>query len=82
MGTVGILIGLLLGGNFLYVATGIGIVLGLGIGLIGGRRFFIGMSSLENVKFQKSPASDGFISVSLKANVQKFQDFPPPVVFY
>ena len=43
MGTVGILIGLLLGGTFLYVATGIGIVLGVGIGLIGGRRFFIGI---------------------------------------
>ena len=43
MGTVGILIGLLLGGTFLYVATGIGAVLGVGIGLIGGRRFFIGV---------------------------------------
>ena len=43
MGTVGILIGLLLGGTFLYVATGMGIVLGVGIGLIGGRRFFIGV---------------------------------------
>ena len=43
MGTVGSLIGLLLGGTFLYVATGMGIVLGVGIGLIGGRRFFIGV---------------------------------------
>jgi len=43
MGTVGSLIGLLLGGTFVYVATGMGIVLGVGIGLIGGRRFFIGV---------------------------------------
>jgi hypothetical protein len=43
MGTVGVLIGLLMGGSFLYVATGLGLVLGLGIGLIGGRRFFIGI---------------------------------------
>jgi len=43
MGTVGVLIGLLMGGWFLYVATGLGLVLGLGIGLIGGRRFFIGI---------------------------------------
>lgn len=43
MGTVGVLIGLLMGGSFLYVATGMGLVLGVGIGLIGGRRFFIGI---------------------------------------
>ncbi len=43
MGTVGVLIGLLMGGVFFYIATGIGLVLGFGIGLIGGRRFFIGI---------------------------------------
>jgi hypothetical protein len=43
MGTVGVLIGLLMGGVFFYVATGLGVVLGIGIGLIGGRRFFIGI---------------------------------------
>ena len=43
MGAVGVLIGLLMGGAFLYAATGIGLVLGVGIGLIGGRRFFVGI---------------------------------------
>ncbi len=43
MGTVGVLIGLLMGGVFLYFASGIGLALGFGIGLIGGRRFFIGI---------------------------------------
>ncbi len=43
MGTVGGLIGVLLGGAFLYVATGMGVLLGVGIGLLGGRRFFAGI---------------------------------------
>lgn len=43
MGTVGVLIGLLMGGAFLYAATSIGLVLGVGIGLMGGRRFFVGI---------------------------------------
>ncbi len=43
MGTVGALIGVLLGGAFLYVATGMGLFLGLGIGLLGGRRLFVGI---------------------------------------
>jgi len=43
MGTVGVLIGLLMGGAFLYAATSIGLALGIGIGLIGGRRFFVGI---------------------------------------
>ncbi len=43
MGTVGALIGILLGGAFLYVATGMGLLLGMGIGLLGGRRFFAGI---------------------------------------
>ena len=43
MGAVGVLIGLLMGGAFFYAATGIGLVLGIGIGLIGGRRFFVGI---------------------------------------
>ena len=43
MGTVGALIGVLLGGAFLYVATGMGLLLGLGVGLLGGRRFFVGI---------------------------------------
>lgn len=37
------LIGIAMGGAFFYVATGLGLVLGVGIGLIGGRRFFIGI---------------------------------------
>ncbi len=43
MGTVGVLIGILLGEAFLYVTAGLGITLGAGIGLIGGRRFFLGI---------------------------------------
>lgn len=43
MGTVGILIGVLMGGAFLYVASGLGLLLGVGIGCIGGRGFFLGI---------------------------------------
>lgn len=43
MGTVGELIGMLLGGAFFYVAAVLGLILGMGIGLIGGRRFFLGI---------------------------------------
>ena len=43
MGTVGVLIGILLGDSFLYFASGLGVILGIGIGLIGGRRFFLGI---------------------------------------
>lgn len=41
MGTVGTLIGLLMGGGLLPVAIGIGIVLGTVVGIFGGRRFLI-----------------------------------------
>ena len=43
MGTVGVLIGVLMGGVFFYVAAVLGLILGMGIGLIGGRRFFLGI---------------------------------------
>lgn len=43
MGTVGVLIGMLMGGPFFYVAAAMGLILGTGIGLIGGRRFFLGI---------------------------------------
>ena len=43
MGTVGVLIGILMGDAFLYFASGLGVLLGVGIGLIGGRRFFLGI---------------------------------------
>ena len=43
MGTVGVLIGVLMGGAFFYVAAVMGLILGMGIGLIGGRRFFLGI---------------------------------------
>ena len=39
MGTVGTLIGVLMGGGFLPVAVGLGILLGAGVGMFGGRRF-------------------------------------------
>ncbi|WP_447970846.1 hypothetical protein [Nitrospira sp. M1] len=41
MGTVGTLIGLLMGGGYLPVAVVIGITLGAGVGMFGGRRFFL-----------------------------------------
>ncbi|GJL66788.1 MAG: hypothetical protein NPIRA05_17590 [Nitrospirales bacterium] len=41
MGTVGTLIGLLMGGGYLPVAVVIGITLGAGVGIFGGRRFFL-----------------------------------------
>jgi len=41
MGTVGTLIGLLMGGGYLPVAIVIGITLGAGVGMFGGRRFFL-----------------------------------------
>lgn len=43
MGTVGTLIGLLMGGGFLIVAVILGMVLGAGVGLIGGRRLLMGI---------------------------------------
>ena len=41
MGTVGALIGVLMGGGFFPVAVGLGILLGAGVGMCGGRRFFL-----------------------------------------
>jgi hypothetical protein len=41
MGTVGVLIGVLLGSGMVPVAGGIGILLGSVVGLFGGRRFLI-----------------------------------------
>ncbi len=41
MGTVGTLIGVQMGGGFIPVAVGLGIVLGAGVGMFGGRRFFL-----------------------------------------
>jgi hypothetical protein len=41
MGTVGALIGVLMGDELVAVATGIGVVLGTVIGMFGGRRFLI-----------------------------------------
>ena len=41
MGTVGTLIGVLMGGGYLPVALTIGIFLGAGVGMFGGRRFFL-----------------------------------------
>ena len=41
MGTVGTLIGVLMGGGFLPVAVGLGCLLGAGVGMFGGRRFFL-----------------------------------------
>jgi hypothetical protein len=43
MGTVGILIGLLMGGGAVTVGTGLGILLGTVVGLLGGRRFLVGI---------------------------------------
>ncbi|RMH06534.1 MAG: hypothetical protein D6704_07180 [Nitrospirae bacterium] len=43
MGTVGVLIGLLMGDGFLIVATSVGLLLGVGVGMLGGRRFFLGI---------------------------------------
>lgn len=40
MGTVGTLIGGFMGGGYLPVAIGLGVVLGAGVGVFGGRRFF------------------------------------------
>ncbi|TAJ07646.1 MAG: hypothetical protein EPO61_12280 [Nitrospirae bacterium] len=41
MGTVGSLLGLLMGGGVLPIAIGIGLVMGTVVGLFGGRRFLI-----------------------------------------
>jgi len=41
MGTVGILIGLTIGERYFPFAVGIGVALGAGVGILGGRRFFI-----------------------------------------
>lgn len=41
MGTVGTLIGLIMGGGMMPVAIGIGVVLGAVVGFLGGRRFLI-----------------------------------------
>jgi hypothetical protein len=41
MGTVGTLIGLIMGGGMMPVAIGLGLVLGAVVGFLGGRRFLI-----------------------------------------
>ena len=41
MGTVGVLIGLLMGGGAFPIATGLGLVLGTVVGILQGRRFLI-----------------------------------------
>ncbi len=41
MGTVGTLIGLIMGSEFMPLATGIGLVMGGVVGFLGGRRFLI-----------------------------------------
>ncbi len=41
MGTVGTMIGLIMGGSVFPVATGLGLVLGAVVGVLGGRRFLI-----------------------------------------
>jgi len=41
MGTVGALIGFIMGGRLMPVAVGVGLVLGGVIGLLGGRRFLV-----------------------------------------
>ena len=41
MGTVGTLIGLIMGGGMMSVAIGVGSILGAGVGFLGGRRFLI-----------------------------------------
>ncbi|MFM8552699.1 MAG: hypothetical protein ACKOCD_10415 [Nitrospiraceae bacterium] len=41
MGTVGTLLGLLMGGGVLPIAIGLGLVMGLVVGLFGGRRFLV-----------------------------------------
>jgi len=41
MGTVGTLLGLLMGGLVLPVAVGVGVLLGTVVGIFGGRRFLI-----------------------------------------
>lgn len=41
MGTVGTLLGLLMGGGVLPIALGIGLVMGTVVGLFGGRRFLV-----------------------------------------
>jgi hypothetical protein len=41
MGTVGLLIGLLMGSGMMPVTAGIGVVLGMAVGIFGGRRFLV-----------------------------------------
>lgn len=41
MGTIGTLLGLLMGGGVLPVAIGVGVLLGAVVGIFGGRRFLV-----------------------------------------
>lgn len=41
MGTVGTLIGMIMGGGLMPVAIGVGVVMGVVVGFLGGRRFLI-----------------------------------------
>ncbi len=95
MGTVGVLIGLLLGGSFLYFASVLGVVLGAGIGLIGGRRFFLGIfvgtflggalawavSGPENITVGagSGAAMGGFLGIWISMLIDVFWRKPGPV---
>jgi len=79
MGTVGVLIGLLIGGGALPIATGLGLVLGTVVGIFQGRRFLISilvgaalggalawaLAGPERISIGAGAAMGGFLGVNI-----------------
>jgi len=67
MGTVGTLLGLLMGGGVLPVAAGVGVVMGTVVGLFGGRRFLFSILIGTVVGGALAWALAGFDKISVGA---------------
>ncbi len=89
MGTVGALIGTILGGSSIPLASGLGLVLGAVVGFLGGRRFLVSIlvgtvlggllawfiAGIEKVSFGAGAgaAMGGFLGVQISVRVTRWK---------